>query len=99
MIALAGILEDAILEPAFIALALTPPGEGDIAREIGTRISTRMQFSPPAKYCRRDIGERLGPALSTIYRENGSWAAVIHPMPPTPEDVPYVTSRSIFWRQ
>ena len=36
--ALAAILDDAKLEPAFVALALVPPGEGDIAREIGRDI-------------------------------------------------------------
>ena len=38
MVALAAILEDAALEPAFVALALVPPGEGDVAREIGRDI-------------------------------------------------------------
>ncbi len=36
--ALAAILADDRLEPAFVALALTPPGEADIAREIGRDI-------------------------------------------------------------
>ena len=38
MAALAAILADEKLEPAFVALALTPPGEADIAREIGRDI-------------------------------------------------------------
>src|SRR6185437_13056867 len=35
MVALAALLENPGLEPAFVALALTLPGEADIAREIG----------------------------------------------------------------
>jgi aminopeptidase N len=33
--ALSALIDDTSLEPAFVALALTPPGEADIAREIG----------------------------------------------------------------
>src|SRR5579863_1543034 len=36
MAALGAILNDAKLEPAFVALALSPPSEADIAREIGS---------------------------------------------------------------
>ena len=42
--ALAATLDDAQLEPAFVALALTPPGEGDIAREIGRDIDPDAIF-------------------------------------------------------
>ncbi|MEI8274915.1 MAG: aminopeptidase N [Hyphomicrobiales bacterium] len=64
--AMAAILDDASLEPAFVALALTPPGEGDIAREIGREID------PDAIYrarlgLRRDIGVHLGAALAAVY--------------------------------
>jgi len=64
--AMAAILDDATLEPAFVALALTPPGEGDIAREIGRDID------PDAIYrarlgLRRDIGVHLGAALTSVY--------------------------------
>jgi aminopeptidase N len=64
--ALAGLIEDASLEPAFVALALLPPGEGDIAREIGRDID------PDAIYRARhglrvEAGRRLGVALSTLY--------------------------------
>ncbi len=64
--ALATILGDSALEPAFVALALTLPGEGDIAREIGRDID------PDAIYRARgalkaEIGERLGPALTAAY--------------------------------
>jgi aminopeptidase N len=66
MTALAAILEDTALEPAFVALALVPPGEGDIAREIGRDIDPDAIFSA-RKALRAEIGERLGPALSTVY--------------------------------
>jgi aminopeptidase N len=66
MVALAAILEDASLEPAFVALALTLPGEGDIAREIARDIDPDAIFRA-RKDLRGEIGARLGPALSTIY--------------------------------
>ena len=66
MVALAAILEDATLEPAFVALALTPPGEGDIAREIGRDIDPDAIFRARASL-RAATGERLGAALSTLY--------------------------------
>ena len=66
VLAMAAILADASLEPAFVALALVPPGEGDIAREIGRDIDPDAIFKARAAL-RADIGERLGPALDTIY--------------------------------
>jgi aminopeptidase N len=66
MLALAAILEDAALEPAFIALALVPPGEGDVAREIGHDIDPDAIYRARAAL-RAEIGERLGPVLTTIY--------------------------------
>jgi aminopeptidase N len=66
MVALAAILEDAALEPAFVALALIPPGEGDIAREIGRDIDPDAIFRARTAL-RAEIGERLGPALATLY--------------------------------
>jgi aminopeptidase N len=66
VVALAAILEDASLEPAFVALSLVPPGEGDIAREIGHDIDPDAIFRA-RKALRAEIGERLGAALSTIY--------------------------------
>ena len=64
--ALAAILEDQRLEPAFIALALTPPGEGDIAREIGRDIDPD-KIHRARKSLREDIGIRLGSELSNAY--------------------------------
>jgi len=66
MVALAAILEDAALEPAFVALCLVPPGEDDIAREIGKDIDPDAIFRA-RKDLRAAIGERLGPALTTFY--------------------------------
>jgi len=66
MVALAAILEDARLEPAFVALSLVPPGEGDVAREIGRDIDPDAIFHA-RRALRAEIGERLGPALSTAY--------------------------------
>ena len=66
MAALAAIMEDAALAPAFVALALVPPGEGDIAREIGKDIDPDA-IHRARQALRAEIGERLGPALSTVY--------------------------------
>ena len=57
--ALAAILEDATLEPAFVALALTPPGESDIAREIGRDIDPDAIFHA-RRHLRVEVGKRLG---------------------------------------
>jgi aminopeptidase N len=64
--ALAAILEDAKLEPAFVALALVPPGDGDIAREIGHDIDPDVIFGA-RKTLRAAIGGKLGPALAKTY--------------------------------
>jgi aminopeptidase N len=64
--ALAAILEDARLEPAFVALALVPPGDGDIAREIGHDIDPDAIFGV-RKALRAAIGGKLGPALAKTY--------------------------------
>ena len=64
--ALAAILDDTTLEPAFVALALMLPGEGDIAREIGQDIDPDAIFRARAAL-KAEIGERLGPALTAAY--------------------------------
>ncbi|MGA8968360.1 MAG: aminopeptidase N [Pseudolabrys sp.] len=66
MVALAAILGDSALEPAFIALSLIPPGESDIAREIGRDIDPDAIFRARTAL-RAEIGERLGPALTKTY--------------------------------
>jgi aminopeptidase N len=68
VLALGSILEDTALEPAFVALALVPPGEGDIAREIGRDIDPEAIFRARTAL-RATIGEQLGPALTTIYEQ------------------------------
>jgi aminopeptidase N len=66
MVALAALIEDVKLEPAFVALALVLPGEGDIAREIGRDIDPDA-IHRARLALRTDIGVRLGAALSTLY--------------------------------
>jgi aminopeptidase N len=65
MAALASVLNDPALEPAFIALALVPPGEADIAREIGREIDPDTIFRARSAL-RAAIGEQLGPPLTTL---------------------------------
>jgi aminopeptidase N len=64
--ALAAILGDAKLEPAFVALALVPPGEGDIAREIGRDIDPDA-IHRARNALRAEIGGKLGAALLETY--------------------------------
>jgi aminopeptidase N len=64
--AMAAILDDATLEPAFVALALTPPGEGDVSREIGRDIDPDAIYRARAAL-RADIGRHLGDALAKVY--------------------------------
>jgi aminopeptidase N len=65
--ALGAILADRRLEPAFVALALVPPSETDIAREIGRDIDPDAVFRARAGL-RAVIGEGLRPALAATYR-------------------------------
>jgi aminopeptidase N len=67
MQALSAILVDTALEPAFVALALVPPGEGDIAREIGTDIDPDAIFKARAKL-KADTGEQLRTPLEAVYQ-------------------------------
>jgi aminopeptidase N len=64
--ALAAILADKTLEPAFIAQALTPPSEADIAREIGSDVDPDAIFAART-HLRRKIGERLSGELLRVY--------------------------------
>ncbi len=66
MAALGAILADAELEPAFIALALTPPSDADIAREIGRDVDPDAIFAA-RRQLRAAAGKRLGPALADTY--------------------------------
>ena len=53
MAALGAILNDAKLEPAFIALTLSPPSEADIAREIGRDVDPDAVFAARRANCAR----------------------------------------------
>src|SRR5262245_2716879 len=66
MVALANILDDSALEPAFVALALVPPGEADIARDIGRDVDPDAIFRARSAL-RAAIGERLASQLSALY--------------------------------
>ena len=66
MAALGMILADDKLEPAFMALTLTPPSEADIAREIGRDVDPDAVFTARQKL-RAAIGERHGTALADTY--------------------------------
>ena len=66
MVALANILNDSALEPAFVALVLVPPGEADIARDIGRDVDPDAIFRARSEL-RAAIGGRLAPQLSALY--------------------------------
>jgi len=60
-------LADGTLEPAFVALALTLPGEADIAREIGHEVDPDAVFAARTEL-RARIGEHLAGPLFDHYR-------------------------------
>src|SRR5262249_29642741 len=64
--ALAAILSDSALEPAFIAQALTMPGEADIARELGGDVDPDAILAA-RRDLRRMISHLLGGALHEAY--------------------------------
>ena len=66
--ALAAILDDTTLEPAFIAEALNPPSEADIAREIGHDVDPDAIFRARAGL-RVLIGLALSDGLAAAYRD------------------------------
>jgi aminopeptidase N len=65
--ALATILADKSLEPAFVAETLTPPSEADIAREIGRDVDPDAIFRARAAL-RALIGLHLNAALTSTYQ-------------------------------
>jgi aminopeptidase N len=65
--ALGAILDDGTLEPAFIALALTLPGESDLAREIGRDVDPDAIFAARSGL-RAAVGEHLAGSLFDHYR-------------------------------
>jgi aminopeptidase N len=64
--AFVAVLEDSTLEPAFAALALILPSEGDIAREIGKDIDPDAIFQARTAL-RVELSERLGVRLAAVY--------------------------------
>jgi len=64
--ALGAILANRGLEPAFVALMLTPPSEPDIAREIGRDVDPDAVFAA-RRALRAATGRRLGAALAETY--------------------------------
>jgi aminopeptidase N len=67
MDALGATLADGALEPAFVALALTLPGEAEIAREIGHDVDPDAVFAARAAL-RAAVGEYLAGPLFDHYR-------------------------------
>jgi len=67
MAALGAILNDAKLEPAYIALTLSPPSEADIARELGGDVDPEAVFAARRKL-RAAIGARHGAPLAETYQ-------------------------------
>jgi aminopeptidase N len=65
--ALAAILADGTLEPAYVALMLTLPGEADIAREIGRDVDPDAIFAA-ASNLQALVGADLGAPLFDHYR-------------------------------
>jgi aminopeptidase N len=65
--ALAALIDDARLEPAFVALALALPGEADIAREIGEDLDPEA-ITLARKLLRVAIGEALQGRLEKTYQ-------------------------------
>ena len=65
--ALGATLDDGTLEPAFVALALTPPGELDLAREIGRDVDPDAIFA--ARFAlQAEMGKHLAGSLFDHYR-------------------------------
>ncbi|MGA7487092.1 MAG: aminopeptidase N, partial [Xanthobacteraceae bacterium] len=65
--ALDALLADAALEPAFVALALTLPGEADVAREIGRDVDPDAIFAARSAL-RVAVGTHLAAPLFDRYR-------------------------------
>src|SRR6516225_6206601 len=66
MDALRAILKDAALEPAFIALTLSPPSEADIAREIGSDVDPDAVYAA-RRNLRAATGRQHGTGLAQIF--------------------------------
>jgi len=66
MDALGAIVKDTALEPAFIALTLSPPTEADIAREIGSDVDPDAVYAA-RRALRAAIGRQHGAELAGIH--------------------------------
>jgi aminopeptidase N len=66
MDALGAILKDTALEPAFIALTLSPPSEADIAREIGSDVDPDAVYAA-RRALRAAIGRQHDAKLAEIH--------------------------------
>jgi aminopeptidase N len=66
--ALATVMSDRALKPAFVALAMAMPSEADIARDIGSDVDPDAIFAARTRL-RAVLGSRLGPQLREIYRQ------------------------------
>ncbi len=66
--ALAAILDDKTLEPAFVSLALTMPTESDIAREVGRDVDPQANFAARA-HLRSGISAALAGPLAATYEK------------------------------
>jgi aminopeptidase N len=80
--ALSAILADGTLEPAFVSLLLTLPGEADIAREIGRDVDPDAIFAARSKL-QAALGEHLAGPLFDHYRR----LSEIGPYSPDPASV------------
>ena len=86
------LLEHPTLEPAFVALALAPPGEADIARDIGQDIDPDAIFR--ARRDRGSISARgSSGALDRLY-DRPTLAGGYSPDAAAPGDARCATSRS-----
>ena len=67
--ALATLLADTTLEPAYLAQALAVPSESDVARVIGRDVDPALIFRA-RRWLRKAIGTQLGDRLVEIYETN-----------------------------
>jgi aminopeptidase N len=71
--ALANVLDDEKLEPAFVAQMLALPSEADIARDIGRDVDPDAIFAARTAL-RAQLGTALASALNTIYQRHAQSA-------------------------
>ena len=69
--ALAAVVRIGLSDPAFAALVLTLPGEGDLARDIGADVDPDAVHAARERI-RADVGRALAPALRAVLADRGS---------------------------